>query len=43
MSDRAAALRILLRKDLASFIQKAFYTVSPYRSYQPNWHIAAIA
>ncbi len=29
MSDRAAAFRILLREDLASFIRKVFLTVSP--------------
>ncbi len=43
MSDRAAAFRILLREDLASFIQKVFYTVSPAREYQLNWHIQAMA
>ncbi len=43
MSDRAAAFRILLREDLASFIRKVFLTVSPARTYQPNWHIEAMA
>ncbi len=43
MSDRAAALRLILRQDLASFIRKTFLTVSPARTYQPNWHIEAMA
>ena len=43
MSDRAAALRLTLRHDLASFIHKTFLTVSPARKYQPNWHIEAMA
>jgi len=43
MSDRAAAFRILLREDLASFTHKTFLTVSPAREYQLNWHIEAMA
>ncbi len=43
MSDRAAAFRVLLRKDLASFTHKTFLTVSPAREYQLNWHIETMA
>ena len=43
MSYHATLFRALLRQNLASFIHKVFYTVSPYRSYQHNWHIEAIA
>ncbi len=43
MSDPARCLRALLRRDLASFVQKVFYTVAPARPYDHNWHIDAIA
>ncbi len=43
MSDHATLFRALLRQNLASFIHKVFYTVSPYRCYQHNWHIDATA
>lgn len=35
-------LDALLRRDLRSFIHKAFYTVFPGTAYLPNWHIDAI-
>ncbi len=43
MSDPARCLRALLRRDLTSFVQKAFYTVAPARPYNHNWHIDTIA
>ena len=43
MSDPARRLRALLRRDLTSFVQKAFYTVAPARPYDHNWHIDTIA
>ena len=36
------ALHALLRQDLASFVRKTFYTVSPAGIFMPNWHIDAI-
>jgi len=36
-------LNSILKQDLTSFIHKSFYTVTPGNSYQPNWHICAIA
>lgn len=35
-------LQALLRKDLYSFVQKAFATVSPGEAFLPNWHLRAI-
>ena len=42
MSDRRL-LTALLRKDLSSFIQKTFQTVSPGDVYRHGWHIDGIA
>ena len=36
-------LEVVLRNDLASFIQRSFQTVVPAADYQDNWHIDAIA
>lgn len=36
-------LEIVLRHDLASFIQRSFQTVAPAQVYRHNWHIEAIA
>jgi predicted phage terminase large subunit-like protein len=36
-------LNAILRKDLPSFIRRAFLTVSPGDAYMHNWHIEAIA
>lgn len=41
--DPSQIFRALMRKDLSSFIQRAFTTVAPGASYQHNWHIDAIA
>jgi predicted phage terminase large subunit-like protein len=44
MHDDASVITLnaALRTDLASFVRKAFYTVSPGDCYLPNWHIRAI-
>ena len=34
---------VLMRSDLSSFIQRAYYTVDPGSTYLHNWHIDAIA
>jgi hypothetical protein len=34
---------LVVRHDLASFIQKAFATVVPGEVYQDNWHVHAMA
>lgn len=36
-------LAALLRGDFASFIAKSFNTVSPGKTFLPNWHVRAIA
>ena len=36
-------LNAILRQDFASFLRKAFHTLSPGQSYVPGWHIQAIA
>ena len=41
--DPRDVLRVLIRCDLSSFIQRAFATVDPGNTYQHNWHIDAIA
>ncbi len=41
--DAAQAFAALMRKDLSSFIQRAFATVDPGSRYYHNWHIDAIA
>jgi predicted phage terminase large subunit-like protein len=38
-----ALLKHCLRRDLASFIQRAFQTVAPGTPYQPNWHLEVLA
>ena len=43
MSDRAALLRAILRRDLASFIEQCFATLEPGTPYLDNWHVHAIA
>lgn len=42
-TDARTAFAVLLRKDLSSFIQRAFVTVDPGSRYSHNWHIDAIA
>ncbi|MBS9718527.1 phage terminase large subunit [Pseudohalocynthiibacter aestuariivivens] len=41
--DRLALLNALLRRDLSSFIARAFATVDPGSPFLHNWHIDAIA
>jgi predicted phage terminase large subunit-like protein len=41
--DEAAVYRAMLREDLCGFIGETFTTVSAGDTYQPNWHIDAIA
>jgi len=43
MIDRQALLNATLRKDLASFVRKAFGTLSPGTPFLGNWHLQAIA
>jgi predicted phage terminase large subunit-like protein len=43
MSDRAALLRAILRRDLASFIEQCFATLEPGTPYLDNWHVHAVA
>jgi hypothetical protein len=43
MTNDFDRLSAVLRQDLASFIRKAFGTVSPGIQYQHNWHIDAFA
>lgn len=33
----------ILRENLASFIERSFYTVDPSAKYMDNWHIDLIA
>lgn len=42
MVDRRL-LQAVIRKDLPAFIRKAFETMNPDKTFQPNWHIQAIA
>jgi predicted phage terminase large subunit-like protein len=37
------ALNVMLRSDLAIFIERAFRQLNPSTRYHPNWHIDAIA
>jgi predicted phage terminase large subunit-like protein len=37
------ALNVMLRNDLAIFIERAFRQLNPCTHYHPNWHIDAIA
>lgn len=41
--DDRDAFAALMRKDLSSFIQRAFLTVDPGSRYLHNWHVDAIA
>ncbi|MEW9922515.1 phage terminase large subunit [Marimonas sp. MJW-29] len=41
--NRADLLRAVLRRDLSSFIQRAFVTVDPGARYRHGWHVDAIA
>lgn len=41
--DPRDVLRALIRRDLSSFIQRAFATVDPGNPYMHSWHIDAIA
>lgn len=41
--DPREVLRVLIRRDLSSFIQRAFATVDPGNTYMHSWHIDAIA
>lgn len=41
--DRSQVFNVLMRKDLSSFIQRAFLSVVPGAQYRHNWHIDAIA
>ena len=43
MTSDPLLLKVLLRNDLSSFIQKAFHTVSPADAYLHNWHIDLLA
>jgi len=36
-------IRVMLRKDLTTFIQRTFQTVAPAQRYLQNWHIEAMA
>src|SRR5438552_14500273 len=36
-------LRALMRSDLASFIERCFYQLSPNARFFPNWHLEVIA
>src|SRR5262250_2895016 len=36
-------IRVMLRKDLTTFIQRTFQTVAPAQPYLLNWHIEAMA
>ncbi len=40
--DARRILQAALRRDMVSFLQKVFVTVSPGDEYQHNWHIEAI-
>ena len=42
-ADPRRIFQAALRRDMVSFTQKVFATVSPGDEYQPNWHIDAIA
>ncbi len=43
MDERSALRNAILRRDLASFIAKAFATLCPGEAYQDNWHIDYLA
>jgi len=43
MAYQYKLLPLVLSYDLNSFIHKAFNTINPSASYQPNWHIELIA
>lgn len=43
MAYQDKLLPLVLTHDLNSFIHKAFNTINPGTSYQPNWHIELIA
>lgn len=42
MSDRAALLRAVLRRDLPAFVERVFATLEPGTTFAPNWHYETI-
>jgi hypothetical protein len=40
---RARVLEAVCRNDFASFVRKCYHTLSPAATFQPNWHILAVA
>ena len=43
MSDRNPLLREILRRDLAAFVEKCFFSLEPGTRYLANWHAHVIA
>lgn len=42
MSERAALLRAVMRRDLPAFVERVFATLEPGTAFAPNWHCETV-